>query len=133
MGTIKSYGEKGKDVFYLLFRLVFGGLFFGHGLTKFGIWSDMSSPIASMMGIAGVLEIFIGAALVLGVFSRLAAVLGVVEMLVAYFTVHFPQGINPIQNGGELALLYFAAFLVVLVLGNGTWNVEKSLLNKETF
>ena len=133
MGIVSSYTDKGKDVLYLLFRLVFGGLFFVHGLMKFGFLGGMSFELASMMGVAGVLEVLIGAALVLGLFSRLAGVIGVVEMLVAYFTVHFPQGVNPLQNGGELALLYFAAFLVVIIVGNGTWNVEKALLKKEMF
>ncbi len=127
------YTEKGSDVLYFLFRLVFGVLFFAHGLQKFGFLGGTIVDVASLMGVAGILEVLIGPAIVLGLFSRFAALVGVVEMLVAYFMVHFPQAINPLKNGGELALLYFGAFLVVLVLGNGKWNFEKVFLKKESF
>ena len=89
--------------------------------------------LASMMGVAGVLELAISVLLILGLFTRLAALVGVVEMLVAYFMVHFPQGMNPLFNSGELALLFFGAFLVVLVYGNGEFSVESALMKKETF
>lgn len=131
MGLLET--GKGKGVLYLLFRLVFGVLFLMHGLTKFGIPSGTPVDLASMMGVAGVVEIFVGIMLVLALFTRLAAVAGIVEMLVAYFMVHIPQGMNPLSNGGELALLYFGAFLVVLVYGNGEFSVESALMKKETF
>ena len=40
-------------------------------------------------------------------------------MLVAYFMAHAPQGGLPIQNQGELALLYMAAFAFLSVSGSG--------------
>ena len=133
MGLLETYTDKGKGVLYLLFRLVFGVLFLMHGLMKFGIPGGTAMDLASMMGVAGVLELAIGLALILGLFTRLAALVGVVEMLVAYFMVHFPQGMNPLSNNGELALLFFGAFLVVLVYGNGEFSVESVLMKKETF
>ena len=133
MGLLETYTDKGKGVLYLLFRLVFGVLFLMHGLMKFGIPSGTAMDLASMMGVAGVLELAIGVALILGLFTRLAALVGVVEMLVAYFMVHFPNGMSPLSNGGELALLFFGAFLVVLVYGNGEFSVESALMKKETF
>jgi putative oxidoreductase len=38
-------------------------------------------------------------------------------MLVAFFQVHFPRGGAPIQNEGELALLYM--FVWLFFAGNG--------------
>ncbi len=133
MSLLETYTDKGKGVLYLLFRLVFGGLFLMHGLTKFGIPSGTATDLASMMGVAGIVEILVGVTLVLGLFTRLTALFGIVQMLVAYFMVHFPQGLSPLANGGELALLYFAAFLVVLVYGNGEFSVESAVMKKETF
>ena len=39
------------------------------------------------------------------------------EMLVAYFQAHFPQGAWPIQNKGELPLLFMLIWL--FLAGNG--------------
>jgi putative oxidoreductase len=38
-------------------------------------------------------------------------------MLFAFVTVHLPRGGAPIQNGGELALLY--ALIFAFLAGNG--------------
>jgi uncharacterized membrane protein YphA (DoxX/SURF4 family) len=37
------------------------------------------------------------------------------------------------MNKGELALLFLACFVMVLVHGNGKWSLEKLLLKKEVF
>ena len=89
--------------------------------------------LATTMGLAGVVELVGGLAILLGFFSRLAALGGSLVMLGALFTVHFPMGWNPLLNKGEAALLNFAAFLVIMALGNGKWNLEKSVLKKEIF
>lgn len=133
MAILETYTEKGKGVLYLLFRVVFGALFLMHGLMKFGFLGGTAMDLTSLMGVAGVVEVLVGITLILGIFTRLTAFLGTVQMLVAYFMVHFPQGLNPLANGGELALLYFSAFLVVLAYGNGDLSVESAVMKKETF
>ncbi|MDP3734508.1 MAG: DoxX family protein [Nanoarchaeota archaeon] len=134
---IGKLSEKHKDKLYLILRVVVGFLFLQHGGQKlfgwFGGLGGSSAPLLSLMGLAGIIELFGGLMIVLGLFNRLAALLGAIEMLVAYFMVHFPQGWNPMSNGGELALLYFAAFLVILAMGNGKWSLERALLKKEMF
>src|SRR5690606_19489390 len=74
-------------------------------------------PLLSQFGLAGVLEFFGGALLVLGLLTRPVALLLLLEMIVAYVQVHVPQGGLPIENGGELALLY--ARRVACLAGNG--------------
>jgi uncharacterized membrane protein YphA (DoxX/SURF4 family) len=69
----------------------------------------------------------------LGFYTRLAATGGALLMLGAYFKVHAFQALSPLANGGEAAVLFFAAFLVFTVYGNGWLSLEKSLLKKETF
>ncbi len=47
-------------------------------------------------------------------------------MLVALFTQHFPRGANPLFNGGEPAVLFLAAFLVLATHGAGKCAISKS-------
>ena len=127
--------SKQKVYLYLVFRVVIGYLFFQHGAQKLFGWfgSKGTVELMSLMGLAGVLELLVGLALLLGLFSRLAALGGVAVMLGALFKVHLPQALNPALNGGELAVLYLASFLVLLAHGNGIWSLEKYLLKKELF
>jgi putative oxidoreductase len=69
----------------------------------------------------------------LGVFTRLVALVSAIEMLVAYFMVHLPNGFYPVLNGGELVVLFFAAFLVMIVQGAKKLSLEKAFLEKEIF
>lgn len=135
MSYLQKYADKYKAVLYVVFRVLVGGVFMIHGAQKlFGWLGGQKVPeLMSLMGAAGVIEFFGGLLVLLGLFTRLAALVGGVEMLVAFFMVHFPNGWNPVANKGEAALLYFAAFLVLFVYGNQKWNVEQSLLGKETF
>jgi putative oxidoreductase len=77
------------------------------------------------MGVAGVLEFGGGLLMVVGFLVRPAAVVLLLEMLVAYFIAHVPRGAVPIQNGGELALLYGAIFLFLAAHGAGPLSVDE--------
>jgi len=129
--TVKKYSNE----LYALFSLLVGFMFFQHGTGKlFGWFGGSAFEFASLMGVAGIVEVVVGLALFLGLFSRLAALLGAVQMLVAYVKAHLLiGGFNPLTNGGELALLFFAAFLIVLIHGNHNWSLEKKLVGKEQF
>jgi len=86
-----------------------------------------------LMGFVGVIELAVGVAIMLGVLSRLAATGGALISLAIYFKAHFPQGWIPMMNKGELVLVYFAVFLIIMIKGNGKWNVEKLFVKKEVF
>lgn len=88
------------------------GLFGGVGPTPGG-----TVTLWSQMGLAGVLETFGGLLLLLGLFTRPVAFLVAGEMLAAFFQAHLPKGGVPLQNGGEVPLLYMLVFL--FLLGNG--------------
>jgi putative oxidoreductase len=45
-------------------------------------------------------------------------------MVVAYFMAHAPKGGAPIENGGELALLYAVVFLFVAAYGSGAYSLD---------
>ena len=126
--------EKYQTGFWVIFRVFIGFLFFLHGTQKvFGMFGGTMQPLTSLMGAAGIIELVAGIAITIGLFTRLAAFVSAIEMVVAYVMVHYPKGAVPITNGGELALLYFAAFLILVANGSGTWSVEKALFKKEFF
>ena len=135
MGLIEKYAN--KDYLYFVFRVFVGLLFLQHGLQKlFGMFGGIGGQpveLLSLFGLAGLIEFIGGIAITLGIFTRLAALIAGIEMLTAYFMAHVPNNLIPLVNQGELALLYFAAFLVLVVYGAGKWNLEKALMKKEVF
>jgi putative oxidoreductase len=116
---------------HALLRIGAGLLYMEHGLQKlFGMFGGMGStpgatvPLVSLMGLAGVLETFGGLLLVLGLLTRPVAFVLAGEMLVAFFKVHLPQGGAPIQNHGELPLLYMLVFLFLVGHGAGRASLD---------
>jgi putative oxidoreductase len=110
-------------------RIVSGFLFIAHGTMKLFNYPPMppgSPPIelTSQMGLAGILETFGGSAIICGLLTRPVAFLLSGEMAVAYFQVHFPKGLLPAVNGGELAVLFCFIFLYLSFAGPGPWSLD---------
>lgn len=124
--------SRGSSALYVLFRLLVGLMFLQHGLQKLGML-DGSFQVNGFMGFIGICELAGGLAIALGFWTRLAAFLGSVLMIAAYFKVHAPGGLLPLVNNGELALLFFAAFLPIIVQGAGRWSLERLLFGREIF
>ena len=117
--------ERYAPQLYALFRVVLGFLFIFHGLQKvFGMFGGQAVPLASMFGVAGIIELVGGVLVMIGLFTRVAAFICSGEMAAAYFMAHFPKGLVPIENGGELAALYCFAFLYVAARGPGICSVD---------
>jgi putative oxidoreductase len=113
---------------YAAFRAVAGFLFLFHGLQKlFGMYGGTQMPVASQMGLAGIIELVGGTLIALGAFTWPVAFICSGEMAVAYFQAHQPRGLWPIQNGGELAALYCFAFLFIATRGAGPYSVDAAL------
>ncbi|HYG62824.1 MAG TPA: DoxX family protein [Thermoanaerobaculia bacterium] len=116
------------DRIYALLRIVAGFMFLCHGLQKlFGVLGGQQQPIASLAGVAGVIEFVAGVLIMVGFLTHWAAFLASGTMAVAYFMVHQPQGTLPIQNQGELAALYCFVFLYIAARGSGPWSVDASM------
>ena len=111
---------------YTAMRVVFGLLFWFHGVQKlFGWFTD--GPVASVGSqrwFAGVIETFGGAFIGLGLFTEIAAFIASGEMAVAYFQSHQPRAPWPVQNGGEPAVLFCFAFLYILTRGAGRFSID---------
>jgi putative oxidoreductase len=73
---------------------------------------------------AGVIELVVGLLLLVGLVTRLAAFVGSGEMAFAYFTQHQPQALWPIENGGELAVLFCFGFLLLVFTGGGAFALD---------
>jgi len=132
MGYCNKFLKGKADAFYVIFRILVGCMFFLHGAGKlFGWFGGPGMGFSGLMGFVGVVEFLAGLGILLGFFTRLSATGGAIIMLGAYVTKHLDW--NPLASGGELAALYFAAFLVLMVYGAGKWCLERKLLGKETF
>ena len=111
---------------YAVMRIVAGLLFACHGAQKlFGVLGGQQAPLASMFGLAGIIEFVGGLMIAVGFLTGTVAFIASGEMAYAYFTAHMPQGRAPIQNGGELAVLYCFVFLYIASRGVGIWGVDK--------
>ncbi|WP_306061358.1 DoxX family protein [Natronococcus wangiae] len=130
---VKSYEEH----IYFVFRVLVGLLFMQHGAQKlFGLFggvdgSGSTASLLSIYGVAGVIELIGGLLLVIGVLTRLVALIATGQMVVAQFIAHLPEGVIPIQNDGELGLLYIAAFLVLILYGSGRYSLERLFLDRD--
>ena len=118
--------ERYSPQVYALMRMVFGFLFIFHGLQKmFGMFGGRAAELLSLRGLAGVIEIVAGTLIMLGWFTRPAAFIASGQMAVAYFLSHQGRGLWPIENRGELAVLYCFAFLYIATRGAGPLSVDR--------
>jgi putative oxidoreductase len=126
---------------YALLRIIAGLLFLMHGSQKLLDWpprpapppqpaaaaSDNNKPQpppAWVMPTAGVIELVGGIMILLGLFTSYVAFIASGEMAVAYFMNHAGKALWPIQNGGELAVLYCFLFLYMASVGSGALSLD---------
>jgi putative oxidoreductase len=116
---------------YAALRIVTGFLFLWHGMQKlFGFPSAMPPGVpAFITWIAGPLEFFGGILVMIGFATRPVAFVLSGLMAFAYWMGHGAKGIAegnplPVQNGGELAVIYCFLFLFLSARGSGIWSVE---------
>ncbi|MGW4098168.1 DoxX family protein [Mycobacterium sp. NPDC004974] len=119
-----------------LFRVAFGFLYTIHGAQKLFAWPvGMPDNAGDLVGPAvpvgtwpfwygGLIEFVLGLLILTGLFTRIAAFIASGEMAFAYFTQHQPKGLLPIENGGELAVLYCFGFLLLAAIGGGAFALD---------
>jgi putative oxidoreductase len=111
---------------YGLMRIVVGLLFAFHGAQKlFGAFGGRQVTLMSQLGAAGAIELACGLLVALGLLTGLAAFIASGEMAAAYFMAHMPQGPIPIQNGGELAVVYCFVFLYIASRGTVKLGIQR--------
>ena len=112
---------------------------FGNLLQQVGV----PFPIFTAWAVT-VLELLGGLAILTGAFVALVSIPLIVSMLVATFTVHLKYGFSSINTigltkdgpvfsppGYEVALLYIAGMLALLLAGSGPLSIDCCLLSKK--
>jgi putative oxidoreductase len=116
-----------SDKVYALFRFFSGALFACHGAQKlFGVLGGHQEVHDPLMLAAGLIEFAGGILVALGLHASPAAFVASGEMAVGYFKVHAHKAFWPIQNGGELAVLYCFVFLFIAAHGSGRPSLDAS-------
>ncbi len=114
---------------YALLRIVAGIMFAMHGSQKLlGYPGDGNTvELVSLMGVAGIIELVGGILIAIGFLTSWAAFISSGQMAVAFFMAHVPQGWNPLENGGELSVLYCFLFLYIASRGAGIWSIDAAM------
>ncbi|GGU77190.1 integral membrane protein [Streptomyces filipinensis] len=121
-----------------LFRIVIGLLFAAHGAASlFGVLGGAMGtqggtiPSGTWPGwYAAVIQLVAGALVLLGLGTRGAALIASGSMAYAYFNVHQQAALWPIQNGGELSVLFCWAFLMLVFTGSGAFGLDQILVRR---
>ncbi|WP_246001460.1 DoxX family protein [Allorhizocola rhizosphaerae] len=130
-------GNRFAEVTTALFRVVLGLLFALHGVSSlFGVFggnrgSGRAIEFAAWPGWwAAAIQLAGGLLVLAGLGTRMAALLCSGSMAYAYFVVHQPIALLPLNNGGELAALFCWSFLLIAALGPGRWSLDALLAGK---
>ncbi|OBB38801.1 DoxX family protein [Mycobacterium sp. 852002-51961_SCH5331710] len=134
MTTFDARLSSYSSPFLSLFRIIAGILLALHGSQKVFGW-PVAAPVPIEVGSwplwwAGLIELVAGLLIAVGLFTRIAAFIASGEMAVAYFWQHWPPlegppaSFWPMENGGEVVLLYCFGFLAISALGAGAWSID---------
>ncbi|WP_328771981.1 DoxX family protein [Streptomyces sp. NBC_00286] len=115
-----------------LFRIVIGLLFTCHGvMSLFGEFGGADGkggtvePTAWPNGYAAVIELVGGSLVLLGLGTRFAAFIASGAMAYAYFKVHQPQALFPIENQGEGAAMFCWSMFLLVFTGSGALGLDR--------
>jgi len=110
-------------------RIVTALIFIEHGTQKLLGFPASQNPgpaLFSLLGLAGVLELFGGGLVLAGLFTRPVAFVLSGFMAAAYLMAHAPRSFFPVLNNGDSAILYCFVFLYLAVVGAGAWSLDEA-------
>ncbi|MBC2901446.1 DoxX family protein [Streptomyces cupreus] len=110
-----------------LFRIVVGLLFTCHGASSlFGVLGGQTVETGAWPNwYAAVIELVGGSLVLLGLATRAAAFISSGAMAYAYFKVHQPEALWPIQNSGEGAAMFCWAMFLLIFTGSGAFGLDR--------
>ncbi|MEU2287628.1 DoxX family protein [Streptomyces sp. NPDC013178] len=116
-----------------LFRIVVGLLFVCHGAASlFGVLGGAAGTNGGTIDAgtwpgwyAAVIQLVCGSLVLIGLGTRAAAFLASGSMAYAYFKVHQPKALWPMENGGEAPAMFCWAFLLLVFTGSGALGVDR--------
>ena len=130
-------GGFATDAAMLVLRLWLGlTMLLNHGLGKLTNFGDMSAKFLDLFGIGSTAslalavfaEAFCSALLVIGLVTRFAALNLVATMLVAFTMAHQMKLTG--ERNGELAFIYLAGYVTLLIAGPGRYSADACLFRK---
>ncbi|MEU6138978.1 DoxX family protein [Streptomyces sp. NPDC047081] len=121
-----------------LLRIVVGLLFAVHGAASlFGVLGGAAGTQGGTIDAgtwpswyAAVIQLVGGTLVLLGLGTRAAAFVASGSMAFAYFDVHQQAALWPIQNGGELSVLFCWTFLLLVFTGSGAFGLDRLLARR---
>lgn len=123
----QSFKGKGVSLFILVVRVVFGVLFFIHGLDKMMNFGTLVTNYPSVLGFGSYMTLMVAIFcefvcslfLIAGLLVRIMTVPMIISMGVAFFDVH-----DAMMPEGELALIYFIVFILLFLFGPGRYSID---------
>lgn len=144
---LSRLGENLQDTAWAIFRILVAAMFathgyekllgeepqqfMGSGMTTLRIGELVSYPVPldiNLLFIAGVIELGGGVLLAFGLWTHIIALLALVSMTLAYLIAHLAW--FPTLNGGELAAMYWCAFLALFTFGGGQQSLDAWLTER---
>ncbi|WP_327428357.1 MULTISPECIES: DoxX family protein [unclassified Streptomyces] len=121
-----------------LFRIVVGLLFAVHGAASlFGVLGGAAGTNGGTIAAgtwpgwyAAAIQLVGGSLVLLGLGTRAAAFIASGSMAYAYFDVHQSMALWPIQNGGELSVLFCWTMLLLVFTGSGALGLDQLLAGR---
>ncbi|MBM7167383.1 DoxX family protein [Streptomyces sp. G44] len=115
-----------------LFRIVIGLLFACHGAASlFGVLGGAGGDGSTIDAgtwpgwYAAVIQLVGGGLVLLGLGTRAAAFISSGSMAYAYFKVHQPEALWPMENGGEASAMFCWAMLLLVFTGSGAFGLDR--------
>ena len=123
----QQFRGKGVSLLLLLVRVVFGILFFTHGLDKMVNFNTLVQSYPSAFGFGSYMTLMVSIFcefcyslfLISGLLVRLMTIPMIIAMGVAFFDVH-----DAMMPEGELALIYFIIFIILFLTGPGMYSID---------
>ena len=123
----QSFRGNGVSLLILALRLLFGILFFTHGLDKLANFNELLPNFPDVLGFGSYMSLMVSIFcefccslfLIAGLLVRLTVIPMMIAMAVAFFDVHdgmFPEG--------ELALIYLIMFIILYITGPGKFSID---------
>lgn len=118
---------KGVSFLILLVRVIFGVLFFTHGIDKLINFNELVGQYPDVLGFGSYMTLMVtifcefccSLFLIAGLLVRIMTIPMIIAMGVAFFDIH-----DAILSQGELALIYFIVFILLYIIGPGRYSAD---------
>ena len=123
----QSFRGKGVSLLILILRVFFGLLFFTHGIDKMLNFNSLVDSYPDILGFGSYMTLMVtifcefccSLFLITGRLVRVMTIPMIIAMGVAFFDVH-----DAMMPEGELALIYFITFIILLLVGPGRFSLD---------